>query len=89
MGVPDKITEEFIILWKAYFRIAEVEDGSSRRDNWGVHSVVYSLESLFSYFRGGQMGVHDEITEEFIQSYILWNNYFRIAEVDNWEFTIR
>jgi hypothetical protein len=35
------------------------------------------------------MRVHDEITEEFIQSYILWNTYFRIAEVDRWEFTTR
>jgi hypothetical protein len=35
------------------------------------------------------MGVHDKITEEFFQSYILWNNYFRIAEVGRCEFTMR
>ncbi len=35
------------------------------------------------------MGVHDNITEEFFQSFILWNNYFRIAEVARWEFTMR
>jgi hypothetical protein len=35
------------------------------------------------------VGVHDNITEEFFQSYILWNNYFPISEVDRWEFTTR
>jgi hypothetical protein len=47
------------------------------------------LESLFSYCKGEQIGVRDKITEEFFQSFILWKSYFRIAEVDRWEFTTR